>query len=48
MLREDESAGTFPVSSSVDVFLELIAAVSLGEIELQLQPSGTFSPLSEW
>jgi hypothetical protein len=47
MLREDEYAGTFPVSGSVDVFLELIAAVFLGEIELQLQPPGTFSPLSE-
>jgi hypothetical protein len=40
---------TFQVAStgSVDVFLELIAAIWLGEIELQLQPPGNFSPSSE-
>ena len=44
ILHEDEYAGTFPLGGSVDVFLELIAAVFLGEIELQLQPPGTLSP----
>jgi AcrR family transcriptional regulator len=46
ILHEDEYSGAFPLGGSVDVFLELIAALWLGEIELQLQPPGTFSPLS--
>ena len=46
ILHEDEYAGTFPLGGSVDVFLELIAAVFLGEIELQLQPPGSLSPSS--
>ena len=47
MLHEDEYAATFPMGGSVDVFLELIAAIWLGEIELQLQPAGTLSSSSE-
>jgi len=47
ILHEDEYAGAFPLGGSVDVFLELIAAVFLGEIELQLQPPGTPRPSSE-
>ncbi len=47
ILHEDEYAGVFPLGGSVDVFLELIAALWLGEIELQLQPSGTLSPSSK-
>ncbi|HXZ05398.1 MAG TPA: TetR/AcrR family transcriptional regulator [Ktedonobacteraceae bacterium] len=47
ILHEDEYAGVFSPGGSVDVLLELIAAVFLGEIELQLQPSGTFSPSPE-
>ncbi|HEX6482250.1 MAG TPA: TetR/AcrR family transcriptional regulator [Ktedonobacteraceae bacterium] len=47
ILHEDEYAGAFPLGSSVDVFLELIAAIWLGEIELQLQPPGTLSASSE-
>jgi AcrR family transcriptional regulator len=47
ILHEDEYAGTFPLGGSVDVFLELIAALWLGEIELQLQPPGTLSPSSK-
>ncbi|MDQ2903240.1 MAG: TetR/AcrR family transcriptional regulator [Chloroflexota bacterium] len=47
ILHEDEYTGAFPVGSSVDVFLELVAAIWLGEIELQLQPAGNFSPSSE-
>ncbi len=46
ILHEDEYAGAFPLGGSVDVFLELIAAIWLGEIELQLQPPGTLSPSS--
>ncbi|HET8843645.1 MAG TPA: TetR/AcrR family transcriptional regulator, partial [Ktedonobacteraceae bacterium] len=46
-LHEDEYAGTFPLDGSVDVFLELIAAFWLGEIELQLRPAGALSSLSE-
>ena len=46
ILHEDEYAGTFPLGGSVDVFLEVIAAVFLGEIELQLQPPGSLSPSS--
>lgn len=46
ILHEDEYSGAFPLGGSVDVFLELIAALWLGEIELQLQPPGTFSPSS--
>jgi AcrR family transcriptional regulator len=38
VLRGGEYAAVFPVGNSVTVFLELIAAVWLGEIELQLQP----------
>jgi AcrR family transcriptional regulator len=49
ILHEDEYSGTFPLGGSVDVFLEVVAALWLGEIELQLQPPGTFSllPVSE-
>jgi len=47
VLHEDEYAGTFPLGGSVDVFLELIAAFWLGEIELQLQPPGSLSPSSK-
>jgi AcrR family transcriptional regulator len=47
ILHEDEYAGAFPLGGSVDVFLELIAAVFLGEIELQLQPPGMLSPSSK-
>src|SRR5258708_11629528 len=47
ILHEDEYAGAFPLGGSVDVFLELIAALWLGEIELQLQPPGTLSPSSK-
>ena len=47
ILHEDEYAGAFPLGGSVDVFLELIAALWLGEIELQLQPPGTLSASSE-
>jgi AcrR family transcriptional regulator len=46
ILHEDEYAAAFPLGGSVDVFLELVAAIWLGEIELQLQPPGTFSPSS--
>jgi hypothetical protein len=46
ILHEDEYAATFPLGGSIDVFLELVAAVFLGEIELQLQPPGTLSPSS--
>lgn len=44
ILHEEEYAGTFPLGGSVDVYLELVAAVFLGEIELQLQPAGTLAP----
>src|SRR5262249_51028402 len=47
ILHEDEYAGTFPLGGSVDVFLELIAAIWLGEIELQLQPPGSLAPSSQ-
>ncbi len=47
ILHEEEYSGTFPVGSSVDVFLEVVAALWLGEIELQLQPPGTLSPSSQ-
>jgi hypothetical protein len=47
ILHEDEYGGAFPVSGGIDVFLELIAAFWLGEIELQLQAPGAFSPLSQ-
>lgn len=47
ILHEDEYSGAFPLGGSVDVFLELIAAIWLGEIELQLQPPGTLSPSSK-
>jgi len=47
ILHEDAYAGAFPLGGSVDVFLELIAALWLGEIELQLQPPGTLSPSSQ-
>lgn len=46
-LHEDEYAGAFPLGGSVDVFLEVIAALWLGEIELQLQPPGSLSPSSK-
>jgi len=38
VLRGDEYATVFPLGNSVPVFLELIAAIWLGEIDLQLQP----------
>jgi AcrR family transcriptional regulator len=44
ILHEDEYAGTFPLGGGVDVLLEVVAAILLGEIELQLQPPGTLSP----
>ena len=44
ILHEDEYAAEFSLGGSVDVLLEVIAAVFLGEIELQLQPPGTLSP----
>ncbi len=44
ILHEDEYAATFPLGGSVDVFLEVVAALWLGEIELQLQPPGMLSP----
>jgi AcrR family transcriptional regulator len=47
ILHEDEYAGTFPLGGSVDVFLEVVAALWLGEIELQLQPPGALSPSSK-
>ena len=47
ILHEDEYAGTFPLGGSVDVFLEVVAAVLLGEIELQLQPPVNLSPSSK-
>jgi len=47
ILHEDDYAGAFPLGGSVDVFLELIAAIWLGEIKLQLQPPGTLSSSSE-
>jgi AcrR family transcriptional regulator len=49
ILYEDEYAATFPLGGSVDVFLELVAALWVGEIELQLQlqPAGTCLPFSQ-
>jgi AcrR family transcriptional regulator len=47
ILHEDEYAGTFALGGSADVFLEVVAAVFLGEIDLQLQPPGTLSPSSK-
>jgi AcrR family transcriptional regulator len=47
ILHEDEYSGTFPLGGSVDVFLEVVAAIWLGEIELQLQPPGNLSPSSQ-
>ena len=47
ILHEDEYAGTFPLGGSVDVFLEVIAALWLGEIELQLQPPLRPTPSAE-
>ncbi len=44
ILHEDEYASAFPLGNSVDVFLELVAAIWLGEIKLQLQQPGMFSP----
>jgi AcrR family transcriptional regulator len=46
VMHEDEYAATFPLGGSVAVFLELVAALFLGEIELQLQPAGTLWPSS--
>lgn len=45
ILHEDEYAGALSLGASINVFLELVAAFCLGEIELQLQSSGT--PLPE-
>ncbi len=47
ILHEDEYAGTFPLGNSASVFLEVVAAIWLGEIELKLQPPGTLSPSSQ-
>jgi AcrR family transcriptional regulator len=47
VLHEDEYSGAFPLSGSIDVFLELVAAFWLGEIKLQFQSPGNPSPLSE-
>ena len=47
ILHEDEYAGTFPMGDSVDVFLEVVAALWLGEIELQLQPPLSPTPSAE-
>ncbi len=46
ILHEDEYTGVFSLGGGIDVFLEVIAALWLGEIELQLQPPGPFSPSS--
>lgn len=40
IMHEHDQYGALSLSGSVDVFLELVAAFCLGEIELQLQPSG--------
>lgn len=37
VLRGDEYASVFPLGKSLSVYLELVAAIWLGEIELQLQ-----------
>lgn len=47
VLHEDEYAGTFPLGGSVDVFLELVSAFWLGEIELHFQQAGTLLPSSQ-
>ena len=46
ILHEDEFYGAIHLGGSVDVFLELVAAIWLGEIELQLQSPGNLSPSS--
>jgi AcrR family transcriptional regulator len=40
VLHEDAFLGTLPLSGGVDVYLELVAAFCLGEVELQLQSPG--------
>jgi AcrR family transcriptional regulator len=47
ILHEDEYAGTFRLGGGINVFLELVAAFCLGEVELQLQPPGNLSPSSQ-
>jgi AcrR family transcriptional regulator len=47
ILHEDEYSGTFALGASVNVFLEVVAAICLGEIELQLQPPDNLSPSSQ-
>jgi AcrR family transcriptional regulator len=47
ILHEDEYSGVFPLGGSVDVFLELIAAICLGEVELQLQQPISPAPSPE-
>ena len=47
ILHEDKYSSAFPLGGSVNVFLEVVAAIWLGEIELQLQPPGTLSPSSK-
>ena len=45
VLHEDDYSGAFPLGGSIDVFLELVAAFWLGEIEIQFQAPGNPSPL---
>jgi AcrR family transcriptional regulator len=47
VLHEDEYAGALRVGGAVEVFLELVAAFCLGEVELQLQPPSTPPPPPE-
>jgi AcrR family transcriptional regulator len=47
ILHEDEYSSAFPLGGSIDVFLEVVAALWLGEIELQLQPPDTLSLSSQ-
>jgi AcrR family transcriptional regulator len=47
VLHEDEYAGALRVGGAVEVFLELVAAFCLGEVELQLQPPSTPPPSPE-
>lgn len=47
ILHEDDYSTSFPLAGGVDVFLELIAAFWLGEIELQLQAPSSSSLVSD-
>ncbi len=47
ILHEDEYDGAFHLGGAVDVFLELVAAFCLGEVDLQLQPPSTPPPPPE-